>query len=335
MHSRLLLKFALAAVLGTYSWPCCAQVNPEVFSVQNPSPAAVNRNGSTAPASIPPSQLRMVPEDFAALKLSPGFLLHLNVLDDNDFTGEYRVDDQGNIAVPILGTLHVNGLTTAQAGTEIKTRLAKEQILKDPQVSLTVLEFAAPQVAIIGEVTAPGKYPLLSVRNLVDVLALAGGPTNLAGNEVQITRAGKENQPLVVHYSKASDPKDFEDILVHPGDTVKVNRAGIVYVLGAVNRPGGYVMQESGTLNVLQAISLALGTSAAASTKRVYLLRRNPDGTGIDMELAYRDISQGKASDIPLQPRDVLYVPTSRMKSIFTSSQQVINAAGSAAIYKY
>jgi len=277
----------------------------------------------------------MVPEDFAALKLTPGFLLRLNVLDDNDFTGEYRVDDQGNIAVPILGTLHVDGLTTAQAGTQIKTRLASEQILKDPQVSLTVVEFAAPQVTIIGEVSAPGKYPLLSTRNLVDVLALAGGPTNLAGNEVQITRTGKENKPLVVHYSKASDPKAFEDTIVRPGDTVKVNRAGVVYVLGSVNRPGGYVMQESGTLNVLQAISLALGTSAAASTKHVYLLRRNPDGTGINMEIAYRDISKGKASDIPLQPMDVLYVPTSRMKSIFTSSQQAINAAGAAAIYKY
>jgi polysaccharide export outer membrane protein len=279
--------------------------------------------------------LKTVPEDFAKLKLAPGFLLRLNVLDDPDFTGEYRVDDQGDIAVPILGILHVGDETAGEARALIRTRLLSGQILKDPQVILTVLEFTAPQVTIIGEVTAPGKYPLLASRNLVDVLALAGGPTNLAGNEVQITRFGEKKEPVVVHYSKSSDPKAFEDVLVRPGDTLQVKRAGIVYVLGAVNRPGGYVMQESGTLSVLQAISLALGTSEAASTKNVFLLRRNPDGTEVDMTLSYKKIYRGRRADFQLHPMDVLFVPTSKVKAIFSRSQQVFNAAATSAIYKY
>ena len=140
-------------------------------------------------------------------------------------------------------------------------------------------------------------------------------------------------EPILVHYSKASDPKTVEGVIVQPGDTVQVKRAGIVYVLGAVNRPGGYVMQENGTLNVLQAISLANGTSVSASTGTIHLLRRNADGTEVDMALPLKKISHGKRTDVQLHATDVLYVPTSTIKAIFTNSQAVLASAASASVY--
>ena len=308
-----------------------AQINmqqmPSTGEKPSSSAAAQSRAGNSSPT------LQMVPQDFAKLKLAPGFLVGLTVLDDADFTGQFRIDEQGNISVPVLGTVHIGGETAGEARTEIRALLLKEQILKDPQVSLAVLEYAAPQVTIIGEVTAPGKYPLLVPHDLVDVLALAGGPTALAGNEVQITSQDEGTKPLLVHYSKGSDPKAFANVLVQPGDTVQVKRAGVVYILGAVNRPGGYVMQEDGTLNVLQAISLANGTSVAASTKTIYLLRRNSDGTEVDISLPYKKISHGKRTDVELRATDVLFVPTSAVKSILTNSQSVLSAAASASIY--
>jgi polysaccharide export outer membrane protein len=292
-----------------------------------------NPSRSDAGSAMRGSALAVVPEDFALLKLAPGFLVSLNVLDDSDFQGTFRVDQDGNIALPILGTIHVAGETASEARTQIRKRLLDDRLLMDPQVDLNVLEYAAPEVTIIGEVASPGQYPLLVPRKLVDVLALAGGTTLIAGNEVQITSGGAGTDPILVHYSRASNPKAVEDVVVHPGDTVQVKRAGIVYVLGAVNRPGGYVMQEEGTLNVLQAVSLANGTSIAASTGTIYLLRHNADGTEVDIALPYKKMSQGKRADVQLHATDVLFVPISAMKAILINSQSILSSATSATIY--
>jgi polysaccharide export outer membrane protein len=297
------------------------------------SGAPTNRNRPDAAAAMRNSGLAAVPADFAKLKLAPGFLLSLNVLDDPDFVGAFRIDEQGDIAVPVLGTLHVAGETVSEARVNIQKILLENKILKDPQVDLSILEYSAPEVTIIGEVASPGKYPLLVPRKLVDVLAIAGGTTLLAGNEVQITRGSADTEPVFVHFSKATNPKAVEDVLVHPGDTVQVKRAGIVYVLGAVTRPGGYVMQEEGTLTVLQAISLANGTTLPASTGSVHLLRRNADGTGVDIALPLDKISHGKTADMQLHATDVLYVPTSKIKSTFINGAGILAATTSATIY--
>jgi polysaccharide export outer membrane protein len=94
-------------------------------------------------------------------------------------------------------------------------------------------------------------------------------------------------------------------------------------------------MQEEGTLNVLQAISLASGTSGTASTSTIYLLRRNADGTVVDIAVPYKKIANGKSTDMQLRATDVLYVPTSTFKAIFTNSQAVLNTAASATIYSF
>jgi polysaccharide export outer membrane protein len=297
------------------------------------SSAATTRNKAGAPLAQPLPELRSVPEEIAILRLAPGFLLNLNVLDDPDFSGNYRVNERGEITVPVLGTLHVAGETATELGDQIRKQLLSQGILKDPQVTVNLVEYTSAEVNILGEVTSPGKYPLLVPRNLIDILALAGGTTLLAGNEISITSLGKPAEPLSVRYSRGSDPKTVERVVVHPGDTVQVKRAGVVYVLGAVTRPGGYVMQEEGTLSVLQAISLANGTLPTASTKKIYLLHRNLDGTGVIMEVPYRGMTKGKRSDIKLHPTDVVFVPTSTLKSIFINSQNILSAAASASIY--
>jgi len=334
MHKFLHAALITAALQIVSQGTAVAQINMQ----QMPGLQSGPSHGTSQPGSasgIRSSGLGLVPEDFAQLKLAPGFLIELRVLDDSDFDGSFRVDQDGKIAVPILGSLHVAGETASEARDQIKNRLLKEEILKDPQVDLNVMEYTAPQVTIIGEVGSPGKYPLLVPRNLVDVLALAGGPTALAGDQVSIERGTGGSKPLLIHYSKSTDPSSVAKVMVDPGDTVQVKRAGIVYVLGAVNRPGGYVMQEEGTLNVLQAITLANGTSFAASTGTIYLLRKNADGAEVDISLPLKKISRGKRADIELHATDVLFVPTSTVKAAFTNSQLILNSVASAAIYKY
>ena len=297
------------------------------------SGAPTNRNRPDLTIPMRNVGLVVVPQDFSMLKLAPGFLLSLNVLDDPDFVGAFRVDEQGDIVVPVLGTLHVAGETIAAARSQISRKLLDDRILIDPQVDLSIQEYSAPQVTITGEVSSPGKYPLLVPHSLVDVLALAGGTTITAGNEVLITHSNAGADPVLVHYSRATNPDAVRDTIVQPGDTVQVKRVGIVYVLGAVNKPGGFVMQEEGTLNVLQAISLASGTSITASIRTIYLLRSNADGTVVYIALPYKKIASGKSTDTQLHATDILYVPTSTFKTVMTNSQGILASAASASIY--
>jgi polysaccharide biosynthesis/export protein len=279
------------------------------------------------------SGLAVVPEDFALLKLGPGFLVSVSVLSDSDFDGPYRVDQQGDIALPVLGSVHIAGETVSDARAQIVAKLVSGQILKDPQVTLNVLEYTVPEVTISGEVASPGKYPLLAPHRLSEELALAGGTTILAAGDVDVTRAGDSGSTVVAHYVRGGDSLRNNDVLVYPGDSIQVRRAGVVYVLGAVTRPGGYVMQENGSLNLLQAISLANGTIFTASLRAFYILRRNPDGSEANIEVPYKDIVAGKAANVQLSASDILYVPTSGPKAFLQNTQGLMAATASSTIY--
>jgi polysaccharide biosynthesis/export protein len=337
-YKFLYASLVTAALLIWFAEADFAQVSTQQMrgsSIGNSSSAAASDNRPDAGAATQRSGLTVVPEDFAKMKLAPGFLLSLNVLDDPDLVGAFRIDQKGDIAPPVLGTMHIAGETASEATVQIRKKLLDDQILKDPQVNLTVLEYTAPEVTILGEVTSPGRYSLLAPRTLVDVLALAGGVTLTASNEIQITRGSAEPTPksILVHYSRATDPDLVKPTIVSPGDTVLVKRAGVVYVLGAVNRPGGYVMQEAGTLNVLQAVSLANGTTILANTATIHILRKTDEGSVQDIPLSYQKIIRGRNADMQLHPTDVVYVPTSKIKAIFTNSSAVLAAASSASIY--
>ena len=128
--------------------------------------ASANRNLTDAPSRLANSELRVVPADFAKLILAPGFLVQLNVLDDSDFTGDFRIDELGNITVPVVGTMHIAGQTASEARTQIVKQLLEGKFLKDPQLTLKVLEYTAPQVTIIGEVGHPESIPCWSPATL-------------------------------------------------------------------------------------------------------------------------------------------------------------------------
>lgn len=120
---------------------------------------------------------------------------------------------------------------------------------------------------------------------------------------------------------------------VNPGDTVVVPRTGIVYVLGAVNRPGGFIMQESGNLTVVQAVALAFGTTMQAATGSMRIVRREADGSILEIPVPYKDVNRGKVADISLKPQDIVYVPVSKTKAVLTGGSSVMSAATSALIY--
>src|SRR5579863_2836196 len=131
------LRFWLRLYREVLLNPRCRQLPVSTMSV---TPSKINSQDRSDVASLRSSGLMVVPEDFAKLTLAPGFLLSLSVLDDPDLVGTFRIDQHGDLSLPILGTIHVAGETTSEARVQIQYALLKNQILNDPQVNLTVLE---------------------------------------------------------------------------------------------------------------------------------------------------------------------------------------------------
>ena len=280
-----------------------------------------------------PGSLISVPEDFASLKLAPGFLLNIAVYDEPDFSGPARIDNEGNLNVAFLKPVHVGGDTVAQAKEAIEKAFRDQGILKNPQVSIDVQQFATTTATVIGEVQNPGKVELLAPHTLLEVIGMTGGETQLAGSEIDLKRADGDPPTKTYHYARGGDASEIRDVMVHPGDTVIVKRAGVVYVLGAVNRPGGYAMQEQGELNVAQAISLAQGLAMQARVDGLRVVQKQADGKMIEIPVSYKKIMDGKESPMMLAAGDIVYVPVSRMKTVLSSTMGVIGQTSAAAIY--
>jgi len=210
--------------------------------------------------------------------------------------------------------------------------VAKE-MLNSPNVHLRISAFAAGTVTVSGEVQSPGKLQVLAPRSLLAILADAGGETAAAGGHVEIhhTQPGGPEQIVQVAYAPGKNSAEAEKALVSPGDTVYVPRAGVIYVLGAVNRPGGYLMVNGGTLDLPQAVALAMGVSPIGSSKSVVIVRKR-DGQIGEYHLRLDEMQRGKAETFALTDGDMVYVPTSKVKSALVNSSSVLSAAASATI---
>ncbi len=328
---------ACLAICGNLLWatPALAQQGPMVNA---------NGSNSTFASSVPTSRssspssgtLTAIPADFPNLRLASGVLLDVAVYDEPELATQVRIDDQGNVSLPLIGSVHVAGKTLADAQSDIETKYSAGQILKSPHVTLNVLQYPGATVEITGEVQSPGRIQMLSPHSLVDVIGMAGGETNLAGDVIEVETPDKNGNHLqTYHYVRGDDNSQLRNVVISPGDIVRVKRAGIVYVLGAVFRPGGYVMQEEGALNVVQAVSMAQGTLMQAKIGGIRVVRRESDGTLKEIPIPYKSIMEGKDSPLQLEAQDIVYVPVSKVKSVFTSGASIVGQTGSAAIYAF
>ena len=133
-------------------------------------------------------------------------------------------------------------------------------------------------VTVLGEVKNPGVYPLLGAHGLLDLISAAGGVTSSAGKDVTVTHRDDPDHPAIVKIeSKPGSTAAFK-VDVRPGDTIMVSHAGIVYVVGDVGKPGGFLIDNNDRLTVLQALALAQGTNRTASLNHAKLIRKTEAG---------------------------------------------------------
>jgi polysaccharide export outer membrane protein len=276
-----------------------------------------------------------LPDDFSKLVIEPAFVLQFDVYGIPELSHDLSVDGAGDVQVPLAGNVQVAGLTLRQAEDRIDAVFVAKDLIKAPQVNLHIAAFAKQSVTVSGEVQGPGKIEVLMPRTLLDVLALAGGETTAAGGQVEIHHRSSDIGPErveVVSYVSGKDSAHAQTATVYPGDSVYVPRAGVVYVLGAVTRPGGYLMVSGGTLTIPQAIALALGTNQVASVKDAVVVHKTGD-TVTRYIVPLKTQQDGKSEITQLADGDMLYVPTSRVKAILVNTQSVLASAASSGIY--
>jgi polysaccharide export outer membrane protein len=268
------------------------------------------------------------------LRLSSGDLLDLKVLGttDPDFSPKLRVDEQGTITLPYAGAVLVSGLTAEDAGRAIEERFRERDVLKDPHVSVTVLEYATQGVTVLGEVKNPGVYPLLGTHSLLDLMSAAGGVTANAGKGVTITHREDADHPEIVNVATKPGSTASFNVDIRPGDIIMVSHAGIVYVLGDVGKPGGFLIENSDRLTVLQAIALAQGTNRTASLDHTKLIRKT-GGSREEVPVPLKKILADKATDQLLADGDILFIPSSGAKNALRDVESILPSAAGAAIY--
>lgn len=278
-------------------------------------------------------QLPSSKEAPVSLKIAPGDLLHISVFDVPEMTQEVRVGANGKAQLALIGDVALTGLTADEAEEVIARELRDRKLLLRPQVNVLVKEFASQGVSVMGEVQHPGIYQVLGPRTLLDLISMAGGLTNVADTRITVKRRGGAEEEVVAKL-KTDDAKTSlaSNVQIYPGDLIVVPRAGIVYVLGEVNRPGGFVMQDSGKITLLEALAQAGGGSKTASLSKAVLMRKGTQGY-VTTKLHVDRIEKGQDPDLELQANDVLFVPGNRLKNVISGTQGVASAIGSASIY--
>jgi polysaccharide export outer membrane protein len=266
--------------------------------------------------------------------IGPGDLIEVTVFDEPQLTQRLRVEEAGEIHLAMLGAVKVGGLSPNAAASLIGGQYRTARLLNNPRVSVLVLEYATQSTAVLGQVAHPGAILLYAPRSILEVLSMAGGLTEIADRHVTIQH--RNGVTDMVFLPNASDVMvEQAAVMVNPGDTVLVPKAGIVYVLGDVARPGGYVMQNDSRMTLLQAISAASGVNRTADEKHARLIRSLENGNYQELEVPLRSIEKGKDADIALKANDVLYIPFSMKRHIVLGAPAILSTTSAAAIYAH
>lgn len=246
----------------------------------------------------------------------------------------FRIDSEGFVELPIVGRIQAAGMTIQDFEKDLNARLG--QYYRDPQVFVTLGQLRSDPVFFVGAFTAPGIYPLTGSRTLVEMLTVVGGLLPNAARRIKITRRSDygpmplpnaveipEKRISTVEISLNSLSENInpeEDIVLQPYDVISAERAERVYVSGEVFRPSSIELGEKNSISVLQALTEAGGFTPNAKRKEVRILRPI---TGTDrraeIPIDIERILAGRSRDFPLLPNDVLFVPSSRARTILAN----------------
>lgn len=333
------LKFGVFAFSFTFAGIAAAQsgvLSPLAPTNQNARvlPPAAGQAGDHADPSL--DSLR---ENYT---LGPNDQVMIRAFEAEELNDRsFRVDSGGYLNLPMVGRVKVTGMTVQQLEQELSQLL--KQFIKEPQISVTVLQFRTSPVFLSGSFKNPGIYPLQGQRSLIEMLTVAGGLLPNASRRIRVTRRaayGKIPLPNAIEDSSRGvsivdiqmnslqeGSNAAEDLTVQPYDVISSERAELIYVSGAINRVGAIELAERDSLSVTQVIAMSGGIRQDGDQHKVMVLRPILDtARRAEIEVDLREIYAGKANDLPLMPNDYVVVPVNKNRTFATKTLPFILA---------
>ena len=273
-----------------------------------------------------------------AQKIGPQDLIAIQVYDSPEFTRTVRVGADGQMRLPMLHEkILAAGLMPNELETSIAGALAREGLIVDPFVTVTVVEYNSRPISVAGAVKSPLTFQASAPVTLLEAITRAGGLTSDAGSEILISKLQAEKDggsaSLVqrIPVKALIDSADPEaNLRLTGGEEVRVPEAGRVFVVGNVKKPGAFVVQDGSETSVLKMLALAEGLSSYAS-KQAFIYRREASGSKNEIPIELSKIMDRKAPDAPLLPNDILYVPDNHGKRLGMAALEKILLFGSTA----
>jgi polysaccharide export outer membrane protein len=367
-------KTALALLAAVF-FPLCAAPQaapPADEPVQPPSTSRgvttddYNQRLGQLKQSLPGPAMNSAAEDY---RIGPEDLLEISVFEAPELNRAVRVSASGEISLPLIGAVQSAGLTPKTLEFVLE-ELLRRSYMKDPHVSVFMKEMQSHPVSVFGAVKKPGVFQIDGPKSLVEILSMAEGLAEDAGDTVIVMRGaglpgaegpaldtslpkGKSDGPAASAASISDDPargttvesslKNLLEsgdprynVVVYPGDVVKVTRAGVIYVEGGVKKPGGFMLKTNENISVLQAVALAEGLTPTAAGSHARIMRTDEaTGTRTEIPIDLKKILAGGVTDPLLRAKDIVFVPNSTGKSVFYGSTQAVISVGSAAVYRW
>jgi len=293
MQKHRLFLYLTLPLLGATGW-----------SQSQPVPRPVAPSNETAASNLP------------AQKIGADDLVSISVYDSPEFSRMVRVGSDGMLRMPMMkDKVKAEGLMPAELEVALASELRKEQLLVDPFVTVTMVEYHSRPISVMGAVKHPITFQAIGQVTLLDALTRAEGLNPDAAGEILVTHPGPEGDKKNVLVQRIPvrgliDQADPElNVKLSGGEEIRVPEVGKVFVNGNVKKPGAFAVEDASDMTVMKALALAEGT-LPFTAKIAYIYRPDDRTSGrheIPIELG--KILSRKAPDVPMQPRDILYVP--------------------------
>lgn len=298
---------AIAALLLVGSTEALAQ-----FS----GPATASTSSYNQPLTVTTDPAILYPGERDVL-LTVGDMVSIRLFSDGEYTTSVRINNDGTVLLPLIGIVHLEGLSVTKAEQLIAEKLAAAGMYHNPQVTLQITEGPNAVVTVVGEVH--GVIPAVGSRHLLDVLTAAGGLPSTASHVITIDRPGV-NEPIVIDLGTDPLHSSLANIPVFPGDTIVVSRIGIVYIFGAFKSPSGTIQLNAYTpLTLLEATALSGGPTFEARAADLRVIRTVGNRRTVAV-YNIKKVLNGKVPDPILQPNDIVYLPPVPLKQFITSN---------------
>jgi len=260
-------------------------------------------------------------DDAGEYLLGSGDVIDITVFQVEDLNTSVRVNGKGSIILPLVGSIDVEGRSVADVETDLKQRLERD-FLQNPQVGIFISEYRSQQITVMGAVDQPNVYNVRKSRSIFEMLSMAGGVTEKASDKIRVRLNKKDDTGQIKQVNLVLSMEDMlkgneqaHSLRLAGGDSVLVPDAGVMFVEGAVKKPGAYKLE--GNVNVLKAIALAGGIPWEAKSRSVQVVRQisgKPVAVTVDVEA----IKEQKAKDVLLQDGDVVVVGYDTAKRAFS-----------------